>query len=859
MKFGARLEHDRHAPWAHHYIDYSRLKKLIKVLEDERREHSKSRGGEVEGKDTSVLLNFSNEFALKQQEAFLEVLVEEVSKCNDFFLSKERYLKEQTQTFTALLLGDSSGSGKGGNSGSGGGNASGGVGGDETPSLSQAKMKQFIRVCEEVDTLRKFVVFNYLAVMKILKKFDRWLPRSPDEAESCGAIQIEFLPRLLQEPFYRSAGLAATFTDLQVMAELLFSTSGQPISHIPESLVPTTDAFVCAICKEVLRSPVVLSCAHRFCWPCLAQVHNQHAGRSVMVLSPPASSPPSPRGGADKKEGKATPTSDQTLTESKTPSHPCPICRKEIVLAPGSYKVHSLLSRYLSRQSVRDRLRSDDSSCDGRYLSPVGVPRPSLPRPRVGSDMMRRRTSSAETGEVAPEVFQEVVSDVLEMGDEKTLHETFCDLIADEEDEMLGGASGLDLDWSDPHPDITYDFARASPLSLPPHLVEAASHQQRAQVASTLASAEVGSGTGVSDETGMGVEGNRLPGSGDAPHLKGFLGRNVKRKKDMKKKLFLEGDTLVDKPLPGQNEEGEEGYSEEKQSSSAESSRSDRAPAMPRSSTSLPSSVSTFPLTHPSSFPPHSGGTPLPPFSTFASPSSTSLPHTVLGGGITSMNGAAAFPALLPPLLRANGGGVDRQEMNGGKWKREREGEREREKGELTVQRYPDMLGRTIRGVPIPDVPPCNALDVSALQHLPLRQRGAEMAADMRPDKRQKVSNNRLLWTPELHRRFVAAVEVLGLDTATPLSILELMRAEGLKREQVNSHLQKYKIARKSVPDGCLLTSMDRQEEGAEWRQAQEVLSLAVHERSKVMEKLAAIDGIIERMCDVMKRYDAAH
>ncbi|ERN09248.1 hypothetical protein AMTRI_Chr13g115240 [Amborella trichopoda] len=54
-------------------------------------------------------------------------------------------------------------------------------------------------------------------------------------------------------------------------------------------------------------------------------------------------------------------------------------------------------------------------------------------------------------------------------------------------------------------------------------------------------------------------------------------------------------------------------------------------------------------------------------------------------------------------------------------------------------------------------------------------------------------------WTPELHRRFVQAVEQLGIDQAIPSRILELMKVEGLTRHNVASHLQKYRIHRRHV------------------------------------------------------------
>ncbi|ONK69000.1 uncharacterized protein A4U43_C05F18230 [Asparagus officinalis] len=47
-------------------------------------------------------------------------------------------------------------------------------------------------------------------------------------------------------------------------------------------------------------------------------------------------------------------------------------------------------------------------------------------------------------------------------------------------------------------------------------------------------------------------------------------------------------------------------------------------------------------------------------------------------------------------------------------------------------------------------------------------------------------------WTPELHRRFVQAVEYLGIDKAVPSRILEIMGVDCLTRHNVASHLQKF-------------------------------------------------------------------
>ncbi|KAK7330865.1 hypothetical protein VNO77_25071 [Canavalia gladiata] len=54
-------------------------------------------------------------------------------------------------------------------------------------------------------------------------------------------------------------------------------------------------------------------------------------------------------------------------------------------------------------------------------------------------------------------------------------------------------------------------------------------------------------------------------------------------------------------------------------------------------------------------------------------------------------------------------------------------------------------------------------------------------------------------WTPELHKKFVKAVEQLGIDQAIPSRILELMKVEGLTRHNVASHLQKYRMNKRQI------------------------------------------------------------
>lgn len=52
----------------------------------------------------------------------------------------------------------------------------------------------------------------------------------------------------------------------------------------------------------------------------------------------------------------------------------------------------------------------------------------------------------------------------------------------------------------------------------------------------------------------------------------------------------------------------------------------------------------------------------------------------------------------------------------------------------------------------------------------------------------------RVVWSVDLHQKFVSAVNTLGIDKAVPKRILELMDQKNLTRENVASHLQKYRL-----------------------------------------------------------------
>lgn len=99
------------------------------------------------------------------------------------------------------------------------------------------------------------------------------------------------------------------------------------------------------------------------------------------------------------------------------------------------------------------------------------------------------------------------------------------------------------------------------------------------------------------------------------------------------------------------------------------------------------------------------------------------------------------------------------------------------------------------------------------------RKTTAAAAAAQSKATQAKRKVKKVDWTPELHRRFVQAVEQLGLDKAVPSRILELMGIDCLTRYNIASHLQKYRSHRKHL--------LAREVEAASWRKRQQIYSNA--------------------------------
>ena len=103
-------------------------------------------------------------------------------------------------------------------------------------------------VCPELGSLREYVVLNYTAVVKAVKKGNKNL------GQNTHAVQL-----LAGEPIFCSLGLAKLVTRAEMLT----------VHAAPAAERKMAD-HCCPICDEVLSNPIILPCKHRFCFKCIA-------------------------------------------------------------------------------------------------------------------------------------------------------------------------------------------------------------------------------------------------------------------------------------------------------------------------------------------------------------------------------------------------------------------------------------------------------------------------------------------------------------------------------------------------------------------------------------------------------------
>lgn len=133
--------------------------------------------------------------------------------------------------------------------------------------LSRADaMRQLVDILQEVDQLRKYAVWNAVAVVKILKKRRK---QTSFGIEDTAAERAGWMSR---QCFFSGSDFAELHASVEslghmlVLSEILPEEAGH--EHAAYRSKSNQEPQQCPICLDTISDMVELSCKHRFCWKC---------------------------------------------------------------------------------------------------------------------------------------------------------------------------------------------------------------------------------------------------------------------------------------------------------------------------------------------------------------------------------------------------------------------------------------------------------------------------------------------------------------------------------------------------------------------------------------------------------------
>jgi glycerophosphodiester phosphodiesterase len=247
------------------------------------------------------------------------------------------------------------------------------------PMREKAAQRTLVKeVCPELGCLREYVVLNYTAVVKGVKKGNKNL------GQTTHAVQL-----LAGEPIFCSLGLAKLVTRAEMLT----------VHAAPAAERKMAD-HCCPICDEVLSNPIILPCKHRFCFKCIA-VATLNDSSATKLTASSAASPfgdmsddfvisPSPESFSHSllPDLKMTSSSLNRTSNCTLVRGACPVCKKPHVNDESGLRVDPQLDEFIKTHFLnesatslteQDEQQSRSTSLNHELRMPKPLHQPVLP------------------------------------------------------------------------------------------------------------------------------------------------------------------------------------------------------------------------------------------------------------------------------------------------------------------------------------------------------------------------------------------------------------------------------------------------------------------------------------------------
>jgi hypothetical protein len=225
MKFGKFIWSQQEVNTHLHYVEYKALKNVICDV--------------VENLKSSDIAQ-----ALTTNTRFEETLAAEIGRVNECFAQRQQELLKRAGDLSDGVQRDN------------------GSGSSRRPEA----LRRLVELLAEVDQLRKYAVWNAVAVVKILKK------RRKQTSFGLEDVASEKAGWLSRQSFFSGSEFAELHAAVEslghvlVLSELELADGAAPRPELAPRFAKEPQQ--CPICLDNISDVIELPCSHRFCWKC---------------------------------------------------------------------------------------------------------------------------------------------------------------------------------------------------------------------------------------------------------------------------------------------------------------------------------------------------------------------------------------------------------------------------------------------------------------------------------------------------------------------------------------------------------------------------------------------------------------